>query len=505
MVKADKLRYSIAANYFARFLSIALAVLFTPVYIKLLGIEQYGLIGFYTTLQAVAGLFELGLGLACTREMARLSVSDNAAQRMRDTLRTFEIVYVGTAIVIGLALSALSPQIAHIFLNTQLVAVEDRVILIALMAWIIALRWPFGLYLGVLNGLQRQGIMNVLVVTGALLNWAGGALVLLLSGSIQIFFIWQLAASVLTVAASCWLTWRCVPTGRKQPVFSREILRSQQSLIGSAGLNGILGVILMQADKLILSAILPLKEFAYYALASTMAEALMLLATPISSAIAPRMTQMISLGNTSGELNRLFHQSCQWINLMLIPVGLMVAIFSTAVLFAYTGSQAVAENTDAILSILIVAKLLHGNMLVPYALQIGWGELRMGVFLNLASVLFLTPALYLLAPEYGAMAGAMIWLTVTLGYVFIGMPLFFRKLMPGEWWGWLIGDLAVPAGAVAAILWVMKSFQDAANLERSEVFFRLVANGSVAFLVALLALASVRNRLVGKFILGKKQ
>ena len=66
------------SNLFANFAGSGVAALlqlaFIPFYIKFLGIEAYGLIGFYIMLQAVLQVLDLGLGPTMNREMAQYSV-----------------------------------------------------------------------------------------------------------------------------------------------------------------------------------------------------------------------------------------------------------------------------------------------------------------------------------------------------------------------------------------------------------------------------------------------
>ena len=58
------------ANKAWGFLSI---LLFTPLYIKFLGVEAYGLIGFYSTLLAMLAFADMGFTATLTRETARFN------------------------------------------------------------------------------------------------------------------------------------------------------------------------------------------------------------------------------------------------------------------------------------------------------------------------------------------------------------------------------------------------------------------------------------------------
>ncbi len=70
---SPRLRTNVFANFLGRFSGLTLGLLFTPLYIHYLGIEAYGLIGFYLTLQGSMTFLEMGLSRACNREISRLS------------------------------------------------------------------------------------------------------------------------------------------------------------------------------------------------------------------------------------------------------------------------------------------------------------------------------------------------------------------------------------------------------------------------------------------------
>ena len=65
----------------------------TPLYVKFLGMEAYGLIGFYLTMNGVIQVLDLGLSPTMTREMARYSALPEKAGEARDFVRTLEIGY----------------------------------------------------------------------------------------------------------------------------------------------------------------------------------------------------------------------------------------------------------------------------------------------------------------------------------------------------------------------------------------------------------------------------
>ncbi len=64
-----------------------LGIFFIPVYLHFLGIEAYGLVGFYATLLAFFILLDLGMGATLNREFARLSANEHSRIEQRNLLR----------------------------------------------------------------------------------------------------------------------------------------------------------------------------------------------------------------------------------------------------------------------------------------------------------------------------------------------------------------------------------------------------------------------------------
>lgn len=83
-----------------------------PAYIKLMGIESYGLIGFYLVLQAALQVLDLGFSPTMNREMARYSVLPHKTAEARDLVRTLEIGYWLIGLAIGAGILAAAPWLA---------------------------------------------------------------------------------------------------------------------------------------------------------------------------------------------------------------------------------------------------------------------------------------------------------------------------------------------------------------------------------------------------------
>src|SRR5438132_11502036 len=110
---------NLLANFLGKGWAAIMNLAFVPLLIRFMGIEAYGLVGFYITLLAVLSLLDLGLSFTLNREMARYSVQPDKAKQMRDTVRTLEMIYWGLAFLIGITVIGLSPFIARNWLKPQ--------------------------------------------------------------------------------------------------------------------------------------------------------------------------------------------------------------------------------------------------------------------------------------------------------------------------------------------------------------------------------------------------
>ena len=82
----------------------------------------------------------------------------------------------------------------------------------------------------------------------------------------------------------------------------------------------IISAVAQQADRLVLSAVLLLQAFGYYATAAVLANSLLIAAMPIFYAVYPRLAESMQ-DDGRQKLVRLFHHSSQYAAVMMIPVA----------------------------------------------------------------------------------------------------------------------------------------------------------------------------------------
>lgn len=478
----SRLRHNVIANIAGQGWGALVTVFVVPLYIKLVGIEAYGLIGFFVMLQGLLIILDLGLGQTLNREMARYSALPSTLKETRNLLRSLEIVYWTIGILIGVSIATLSPVIAQHWIKAQSLPQETVQRAVLLMGLVVALQWPASLYLSGLMGLQRQVLVNAIRIVAATVGGAGGVIILtLLSRDIVTLFIWQAVVACMIVVLVAVLLWRTLSLDGHSPQFSNKALQRVKRF--AAGMTGITltGIILIQADRVVLSNLLSLDRFAYYTLAWVVANGMYIFIAPIYSSFSPRFAALAAQDDVAG-LRSLYHQGTQLMAALIAPVAAVLFFCSYEVVELWTGATETAKNTAPIVSLLIVGTTLNGLMNLPYALQLAHGRTNIGLAINLMLIALAFPALVFMAMTYGAVGGAAVWAGLNALYLLVGIPVTHRKLMPGATLEWLLQDIALPFAAAVLVVMVLQLMLGA-GVDRMETVLNL-------FLISMTALTA---------------
>ncbi len=435
------IRRNIAANFLGKVWTGVLNFIFVPVYIKFLGIEAYGLIGFFTALMSVSLAFDMGLSTTINRELARLSSGLASPKSARDLVRSLEYVYWGTGALLGFSIVALAPWIGKWWLSPRNLSVHDTIQAIMLMGAVVFLRWPVALYNGGLMGLNRQVLANGLSITMATLQGGGTVLVLwFIAPTIQAFFLSQVVAAIVQIVVLPYFLWRSLPTYPKVPVFSKGSLKSIWRF--AAGMSGITicSVVLTQSDKFLLSKFLPLENFGYYVLASSIAGIINLPSMAMYAALFPAFSSLVSENGTDA-LIVLYHRSCQFLSVLLVPGTVLLAAFSKELLSYYVHNPVIVANTYVLLSLISLGNMFLSIMVLPLALQLAYGWTKLSLYKNVVAVLIFIPVILVMIKNFGAAGAAITWIALPLGYLFFEVPLMHRRLLTAEKRKWYIKDI----------------------------------------------------------------
>jgi O-antigen/teichoic acid export membrane protein len=441
---------NILANFAGKAWTALMALAFLPLHVSFLGIEAYGLIGFFVSFMALFSVLDMGLSTTLSKELARLSGVPGAEQTARNLTRTFELIYWGVGILIGCAVAVTAPFIAGHWLSVQDMDVATVEHAIMAMGLAVALQWPTALYSGGLMGLQRQVSLNSIRVVAATLQGVGTVLVLwLVSPTILAYFSWQILIGAVQTAVLAWLLWDSLPSS-SYAAFRKDLLIGNWRFAGGMALIALLVAILTQADKIVLSKLLSLEMFGYYTLAAVIGSALNYISNPIFNALFPRFAQEAGAGNAV-ELTALYHKGSQLMAACVAPMWIFLALFAEDILSIWFGDAPVVSHTHLLVSLLATGTALNAFMTLPYALQLAHGWTSLSVYKNVVSVALLIPLLLWLIAHHGTTGAALAWIALNAGYFLFEIPLLHRRLLKKDMGRWYAQDVAIPVAVCLGI------------------------------------------------------
>lgn len=471
-----------------------MALAFIPLYIEYLGMEAYGLIGLFAVIQSLLMLLDAGMTPTLNREMARFTAGAHSPQSIRELLRSLEVICYGLAAVIVVGLWAASGHLAIDWLKADHLPTEVVANALVIMAFVVGMRLCEGIYRGSLYGLEQQVWYNAIYSLLTALRY-GGALVILrwVSASIEAFFLWQAAISLLTVIVFSVRVHRTLPKAFSRVRFSYEALIRVWKFAGGMMSIAFLTMLLLQMDKVLLSRLLPLDEFGYYALAATAASVIYMIIVPVTQAVYPRIVNLSTREDPS-ELIAIYHQVSQLVIVLIAPASMLLYFFAGGVVFMWSGNPDLVQNTAPLLSILVVGSFLNSLSYLPYQMQIAHGWISLLIKTNTMIVLILIPLIFWIVPRYGTEGAAWIWVVLNAGYVLISTQYMHRRLLQNEKWSWYFVDVALPTSGSIVVMLLAQLLQPQNYQSRLNWLLFLILTGLVAMIVSAMLASTIRTR-----------
>lgn len=386
-----------------------LSLVLAPIYVHLLGIESYGLIGLYTAALAIGGILDVALSATVSREFAWKQARPGEQHEIGPLLRSVEIVY--WIAIAGLTLVLL---VAVFVFGTgwmRASALPDEQIrgALVLMLLSLAIQLPSGLYTASLIGLHRQARAAALLAGFGTLRGLGAALVAWgVSDDIRAFFLWHVVVGLTQITWLRWQAWLHVRALGGQPRFATASLMSIRYAAGAMFLITVLGVMLSQMDKVVLVFLVPLESLGHYTLAWGLASGLTIIATPIAQGFGARFSALASAKHQQ-ELEKQINMASQLTYALVIPPALTLSLFAESILMAWVRHADVAMAAAVPLSLLALGTAMvactYPLLIALYAKK----EFKPALLIQLVCVLLFFPLLLWLADSWGILGAALCW------------------------------------------------------------------------------------------------
>lgn len=417
------IRRNIIANYVGIFAITAGPILAIPWYLKLLGPENFGLISFATTLQAFLTLLESGISQVAAREFAvRMNQTTEGKKKAAQLLRALERVYWLIAAAGCAATLLMSGLISEnwLALNKDLEPSGKQAIWSA--AFIFLFQFPGALYRSFLTSAQNQVRLNGILTIFIVLRHVPGIALLTIRPQLSTYFAWNIISIAMETAVRRHYSWTA--TGTKKESLHLEKMEIYSILKGASSMSAavLLGALSTQMDKILLTKMVAIELFGYYAVASTLAAGAIQMIQPVVQAMAPKIMQNATNQNA---LNLLNVKLTGLIALIILCGAITFFGMGKPFLTLWLKNQSTAEQVYELLKLLLIGSSLNALYHVGYFNWLARGQAGRIFLINivslgicLASIPALVRSFGIVGATFGFIAMNLIGFLISLDWVY---------------------------------------------------------------------------------------
>ncbi len=501
-----QLKKNIIANYIGQFYVIIIGIVMVPFYLKYLGAEAYGLVGFFALIQSWMALLDMGISPTLSREVAKVKAIVDAKEKLlfKNLLHSLEFIFIFISLVIAIIIFIYSDWISLNWLNVQKLDLSVVTDCISLMGIITGFRFLTSLYRSGINGAEEQVWLNIVNIIFVTLKFVGVFFILyFISTDVFYFFVYQLIISILEFIVLSIKFYSVMDIGRFKLYFSYFAIKPILPFAMGIAYTSIIWVFLTQLDKLLLSNILPLAEYGYFALVGAVANAVLQISAPISKAILPRMTSLFSQ-NKIDEMIKVYKKSTQLMVVLIFSIVAITAFYSYELLYSWTGDIKASNWAKDVLFWYVLGNGILTVAAFQYYLQFVYGKLKLHVLYNTVSALLSIPLIIWTAYTYGVIGVAIVWFVFRLISFLIWTPYIHHRFAPGIHKDWILKDIMPIFISTAIYISILKYININFDYSREVIFGILLLIGFILLIINSFVSSEVRKIIIN-FIKRRKK
>lgn len=402
-------RSKVAINTVYGFLGLGwtslLSIVTVPIYIRVLGHEEWGIVAACLSLQLLANFADSGFSQIVPRWIAKDSQSAHA---ISEYMTVFRVLYFFIAIILLIFIQLSSGFMAVSWFNVSSERVPELENCLRVVSVQLFFQLMNNLNVGYWNGTQNQariffhtcGFATLKHVATMLLIywWCRDALAYVIGfcivACVEFFF------NTYSVGQGRLWDAELFRKFRKYTVFLKEV----SSLSGGI----LIGLLVSQLDRIVLSKVLPAEQFGVYIVVLTLSQAFLQLQSPISRAFFPVLVKGISGGDVM--LWKRFGFFVTGV-MLTATFPIVVAIFFAGwLLNVWLGNVFFVDNGKFALQLLLLGVAINTLYGCIYQLMIAAGRSSLVLRFNLTALVMLVVGVLLSWDDLVLSSGGYIWI-----------------------------------------------------------------------------------------------
>jgi O-antigen/teichoic acid export membrane protein len=495
------------ANYIGQGYIIILSIFITPFYINYMSTEAYGLIGFFALMQFWFNILDMGLSPTFGRQVPHAKNNEKGMESVKKLLHNIEFIFLFFSILTILFIFFKGDWVSQHWIQAEELTSTEITKSIILMAIIICIRWFSTLYKSGINGLEDQIWLNSLNVIIASLKYLGSLLLLIfISTNIGDFFIYQLLIYIIEVLILMYRFYSKISISiniTKIIKFNFSATKTILPFALSIAYTTGLWTFIKQFDKLLLSNILSLNEFAYLSVITLLVGSVTILATPIFLAVMPRMVTFVS-NKDDESLISLYITMSQIITWVTLSTIIILCIFSREILYIFIGDIEAATWGEEILFWYSIGTGMFVLGSLQYYLQNAYGNLKLYVIGSTIYSILQIPITYYITKNYGALGASQLWFLSSLLWFIIWTYYVHKKIIPAYNTKWFMS--LIPIFLTSILFGIILNYLITINLDEHRVLIllKIALISILIFVLTAMSIERIRSFLLSKIIIKDK-
>jgi O-antigen/teichoic acid export membrane protein len=407
-----------------------------------LGADVFGVIYFNITLATVVTtVLELGISSTSVREVSRHFQTEPIY--IRSFIQTTSFIYWGLGLLVFVVVFAGAPILVEKWINLTTVDSATASTMVRILGVSTSVVLPRALYTSLFRGRQRMGINNSIDVAAAFAQQLGIVLVLRAGGGVFAVAAWISVSAVAWVLAYVFVAARMFGWSALAPRLHFEVVRRNARFAGLMMSNSLLSLVHSQADKVIVSKLLPIADFGFYGFASATVGRAGFVTAAITQAAFPSLSSLFESGDRPGLL-RQYRKLQDLVCFGTLPMFAAIC-FGAVPAYTYLFNASVAGRLLLPTFFLALGFFLNAAINTPYVVSLAMGKPQIAVRSNVVALFVVLPVTAVLIAVYGITGAAFSWVFYHLfTYVYM-VPRVCRECLDMPLWRWYF-TVARPLG-----------------------------------------------------------
>ena len=368
-------------TFISKFFTLLAFLIFSPIYIDILGIDSFSIISAVLILNGILGLVDAGISPIITRDVAQ-NINDPSEEKK--SIGSFELIYIFIFFVAFILYFLVINFVDESVFSSKLLLI---IIYAKYFLFFFFFQILCRFYLSILQGRENHISGNLIFISMGIIR--SGLVIFIINtfNSLESFFIWQLCISFIFVLIFRISVFYKFNFNFHSPFrYIKNVYVKVLSIKGLAAI-AILSTFYGQIDRGVFLYFYDLNLLPSYTVSATFGSLISSLALIILPIILPKFSICID-SNQRNILSRISHSIC-WnmaaigaVHLVLLRDGLLKEFFQ---------DQLLLEKASTYFVFLVIAGFLSSLTLVAYAQNISLSKFRMHTNLILITVLMAIP------------------------------------------------------------------------------------------------------------------